>query len=212
MRRTNVVELLKSEFTTYESVLDVGCKGLRDLIDFEDSPFQKLTGIDKESSRPIPFGDYRLEKTKNVQLTAEEMRELSKELQQRFQRRFKIHTMDFFDYDFGENKHNLIICNRVLHFYTDEVRLSLIQTMYYSLQSDGLLYLTMNHHTNANNTNPEKVNRLEKNIYQNKEDPSDIRYLINPEFFIDQLNSIYHLLSAYTFQDDKTLQVVIKKA
>lgn len=208
--RPNLYELLKSEFSVYDTLLDVGCSGLHDLIDFEFSPFKKLVGIDKEFHTNA-FGDYYRLKTKNMSLTQEQAKLVSSELINSFRERFIIHEMDFLKFKFEPNTCSFIICNKVLHFYPDESKLAIIQDLFGTLQKEGMLYLKINHNQHPNNTDLEKVTRLSENVYQNKEVPEDIRYLINVDTFTGQMAKEYTLLSKYTYKTDKTLTLVFKK-
>lgn len=209
--RPNIYKLLTKEFKIFDILIDVGCKGFYDLIDFEYSPFKKIIGIDKEFERNNPFGDYRQRKTENLNLTDEEWRKYSSELIQAYNKRFDIKIMNFFDYDFGSNKNSLIICNKVLHFYNYETKLILIEKFYKSLQKDGIIYLRINHWLHTNNTDLNKMTKISEHVYQNKEVPEDIRFLIVPTQFINYLKDNYQLLPEMTFEDSKTLTLVLKK-
>jgi len=45
----NIYENLKDDFEVYGDILDVGCgEELKNILDFVDSPFQSLKGIDKK--------------------------------------------------------------------------------------------------------------------------------------------------------------------
>jgi hypothetical protein len=208
--RPNIYKLLENEFRIFDILLDIGCAGLCDLVDFENSPFKKLIGIDKEFAT-TPFGDYGRCKTKNLDLTEEQYRILSNDLIERFKQRYVIEIMDFLDYDFITNTNSLIICNKVFHFYSDEKKFELIKTFYTSLQADGMIYLKINHDLHPDYIDLNKTTRIGENIFQNNEVPGDIRYPVEPNKFIKQLNKNYFLLHDYTISDKKTLTIIIRK-
>jgi SAM-dependent methyltransferase len=207
--RVNIYELLKDEFTSFNSVLDVGCCGLNDLVDFEFSPFKQLIGVDRVFGTN-PFGDYfRLFKD-DPSWTEEQKRAFRMKKFNEFQNRFTIYTMDFRDYNFIENPISLIICNKVLHFYNPEEKLELIRIFYNALEKDGILFIKINHNLHANNTDLSLVNKIAENTFQTKEKPEDIRYLVDSAAFIDALCS-YRIIEKFIDIDDKTITIVIRK-
>jgi len=208
--RPNLYELLKPEFSVFDTLLDVGCGGLNDLVDFEFSPFKRLVGIEKEFQTNA-FGDYYRLKTKNMTLSQGQARQVRSELVKSFMERFMIYDMVFLNFGFESNACSFIICNKVLHFYPDENRFAIIKELFNALQKDGILYLKINHNNHPNNTDLNNVIRLSENVYQNKEVPEDIRYLINTDVFTSQIEDGYTLLPKYTSKTDKTLTLVLKK-
>ena len=209
--RPNIYKLLEKEFQNFDVLVDVGCKGFNDLVDFENSDFKILIGISKEFQRGNAFGDYRERKTENLGLTNEKWIEYSKELFKTYTTRFDIKPIDLFEYYFGVNKNSFVICNKVLHFYEDKIKLELIKKFYDSLQKDGLIYLKINHCSNLNNIDPIKMTRIGECVFQNNEVPDDIRYLVKPIQFINILKNDYCLLKNFIVTDDKALTTVIKK-
>jgi hypothetical protein len=105
----------------------------------------------------------------------------------------------------------LIICNKVLHFYDDSRKYEIIERLYSSLQKNGLLYLKINHNRNPNNTDPGKTIQIGHNVFQNLNDESEIRYLIEPFEFIRNLSGAYEVIPKFTLTDDKTTQLVLKR-
>lgn len=207
--RVNIYELLKDEFTLFDSVLDVGCRGLNDLVDFEFSPFKQLIGVDRVFGTNA-FGDYfRLFKD-DPSWTAEEKRAFRIKKYNDFKNRFTIFQMDFRDYNFKENTISLIICNKVLHFYDPKEKYELIRIFYNALEKNGLMFIKINHNLHPNNTDLTKVNKIAENTFQNKENPEDIRYLVDSSAFIDELCS-YRIIEKNIDIDEKTITIVIKK-
>ncbi|MEO8151333.1 MAG: class I SAM-dependent methyltransferase [Bacteroidia bacterium] len=207
--RPNLYELLRGELKTYDALIDVGCKGLYDLVDFESSPFKKLVGIDKKFGTNA-FGDYLRCKTRNKKLTPEEKRLYTIEVFKTFKERFEIYEIDFLIFDFKPDTYNLIICNKVLHFFQDEIKLTIIHNFFKSLQNGGLIYLKINHNHHPDNTDLVKVDKLSDNVYRSKRD-LHIRYLVIADDFKTQLSKNYRLLTKYSKVDEKTLTIVIKK-
>lgn len=208
-RRVNIFELLETEFIVFDSVVDVGCGELYDLINFEFSPFKTLIGIEKEF-HSNGFGAYFRLKSEGLNLKPEEMREYRSELFQQFQKRFTIYNIDFQTFPLGVNTHSLIICNKVLHFFNHADKLVIIDKFYNALQPNGLLFLKINHFKHPNNTNLELVNHIGDHIYQSKNNEEDVRYLINPDAFKSMLSN-YQLLGKYTKIDEKMLTIIIRK-
>jgi len=208
--RPNIYDLLRNEFIVFDTSLDVGCAGLCDLVDLENSPFRKLIGIDKQFDT-TPFGDYRRRKLKDLDLSDEQFRIVSKELMLSFNQRFTIETLDLFDYDFMPNTNSFIICNKVLHFYANDIKLNLIDKFYSSLQNQGLLYLKINHNLHPVDTDPGKMIKIGENIYQSIDYPGYIKYLIDPNEFVKELPKSYNILEKYTDKNDKTLTIVLRK-
>ena len=208
--RQNIYDLLKNEFKTFEILIDVGCTGLYDLLNFEDSQFKRLIGIDKEFET-TPFGDYKRRKKERLFLTRDELRQMSGALLNSFNNRFEIVKGSVFDYNFGIDKNSFIICNKVLHFFDNKLKLELIDKFYNSLTNGGLLFLKINHFKHPNNTDLTKVDPIDDTTYRSKEDSNDIRYLIVPDLFISSLMNKYDIISKYIMVDEKTLTVVIRK-
>lgn len=208
--RPNIYKLLEKEFKVFDTLIDIGCAGFQDLVDFEYSPFKKLTGIDKCFDTNA-FGDYRRVKLYGKELSNEEFRLMSSELIIAFTQRFFICTKDFFEITWESESYSFIICNKVLHFYEDQQKFEILQKFSNSLQSDGMIYLKINHNLHPNNTDLRKMIRLKENIYQNKEVPEDIRYLIDTTSFMERLQMEYQILQEYTMITDKTLAVVLRK-
>lgn len=182
---------------------------LYDLVDFDNSCFKKLVGIDIKFEKSL-FEYYISRKSENKSLNVQDW--LEGKLLKYFNERFEILQKDFItDYKFGLNVNSLIICNKVLHFYSDDVKYKLIDRFYQSLQKDGLLYLKINHWLDPDNTDLEKVKKIGENTYQSINDPQDIRYLIVPNEFEENLKRNYQLLSAYRFEDCKTFTIVLRK-
>ena len=153
-------------------------------------------------------------KTKNLDLTEDQYRILSNDLIERFHQRYIIEIgdfLDYVDYYFIRNTNSLIICNKVLHFYSDEKKFELIKTFYNSLQAEGMIYLKINHHLHPDYIDLNKTAKIGENIFQNNEVPEDIRYPVEPNKFINQLNKNYFLLHEYTLTDEKTLIIIIRK-
>lgn len=210
IHRPNIFKLLESEFKVFDSVIDIGCAGLQDLVDFEYSEFKKLIGVDKHFCTN-DFGDYRRVKLKDKELTDEQSRLISSELLKDFMERFIIYNKDFNEIEWDEVKYSFIICNKVLHFYSEEKKFQLLKKFHDSLQQGGMIYLTVNHNLHPDNTNLTKVTRIGQNVYQNNEVPEDIRYLVDPDSFIRTLQKNYQVLEKYTSINKKTVTVVLRK-
>lgn len=206
----NIYKQLESEFTVFDTLIDVGCAGLKDLIDFENSPFKKLIGISKEFVRGNAFGDYRCRKTKNLKLNTEQWPQKTKELLEEF-KKLEINTMSLFDYDFIEGANSLIICNKVLHYFDDATKFELIQKFYASLQKGGLMYLKINHNRRTEYHNLTLTKKIAEDIYQGLEEPYDIHYPVNQEDFKQTLSIKYSLLDNFTKANQYNLTVVITK-
>lgn len=209
--RINIFKQLKKYFKNFDSVFDIGCGGLFDLFTFEDSKYKRLIGIDKEPRNRSYFRDY-LDLIKEIQeLNDEEIAKLSNQLFEKFNSKYSIITGDVLNHDFETNQYGMIICNKMLHFFNDKMKLELIEKFHYSLKKDGLLFIKLNHAHHPNNTNLAFVNSIDRNIYQGIKNPADIRYLIEPEEFLDSIKPNYHILNELTFTDEKTLTFVIRK-
>ncbi|MDQ6762737.1 MAG: hypothetical protein M3015_08920 [Bacteroidota bacterium] len=208
--RPNIYNLLKKEIRIFDTLIDIGCAGLQDLVDFEYSPFKNLIGIDKYFATNA-FGDYRRVKLFNKELTDEEFRLMSKELIKSFTQRFIIHIKNLFEINWETGSFSFIICNKVLHFYEEEQKFEVLQRLFNSLQPDGMIYLKVNHNLHPNNSDLEKMIRVKENVYQNKEVPEDVRYLIDTKSFLQRLQMKYLILQDYTTIDSKTLAVVLRK-
>ncbi len=198
--RPNIFALLENEFSNYQTVLDIGCKGLKDLTDFETSPFKKLVGLSNKFNT-TPFGDYK--KCKGV-IYQEGLLDV-------FNTRFNIHETDITNFDFGTNCNSLVICNKVLHFFNDLKKSELMDRIYISLLKEGLAYIKVNHNRNPNNTDPATTIEIEPNVFQNKNDLSDIRYLVEPNSFIQNLSNKFNVVDKYNFVDEKTVTLVFRK-
>lgn len=209
-QRPNIYKLLESEFKIFDSVIDIGCAGLQDLVDFEYSAFKKLIGVDKRFYTN-DFGDYRRVKLKGKELTDEQFNLISSELLKDFMERFIIYNKDFNEIKWDEVKYSFIICNKVLHFYNEEEKFQLLQTFHDSLQLEGMIYLKVNHNLHPDNIDLTKVRRIGKNVYQNNEMPEDIRYLVDSDSFIRILQKNYQVMEKYTSINEKTVTVVLRK-
>lgn len=208
--RPNLYKLLKEEFQVFDSIIDVGCAGLQDLTDFEYSPFKKLYGIDK-CFNTNAFGDYRREKLRDEGLTGDEYMKRSSDLMKSFKERFIIQQINIFEFKWETAVFSFIICNKVLHFYSDTKKFQILNVLYNALQPNGLIYLKINHSENQNNTDMTKMDKIAENTYKNKEVPEDIRYLIDPYKFLEKLQTEYEILQKYTTINDRTLAVVLRK-
>jgi SAM-dependent methyltransferase len=208
--RKNIFELLKSDILVYETLIDIGCGELNDLVDFENSQFENLFGIEKKFITN-DFGAYFRIKKANLKLSPESERELKLELLEVFNSRFKIYYTSFLNFEFSKDVYSLIICNKVLHFYTDEQKYDFIEMFHNSLQPNGLLYLRINHSKHPNNTDLNLMDNIGINIYQNKNVENDIRYLIDERQFIEALNIRYNILEHLTSVDEETVTIVIRK-
>lgn len=205
----NIYELLKNDFEVTDSVLDVGCGELCDLVNFESTEFKKLIGIDK-GFKTNAFGAYYRIHSVNLTLEPAEERSFRQNLLQKFLSTFTIYNGDFNNYSFQQGAYSLLICNKVLHFYCDSDKLTLIQKFYDSLQLSGLMFIKINHYKHPNNTDLKEVNHITGHIYQNKNESADIRYLIKPLEFLNTLRG-YNILEKYTVIDERTLTFVIRK-
>ena len=198
--RVNLYLLLRNEFSNYESVLDIGCAGLFDLVNFEVSPFKRLIGVDK-CFRTTPYGDYKRVKKVRYQ----------KGLLEQFRARYDIHVADVFNFDLGINRHSLVICNKTLHFFDEVRRFELLERVQNSLLMDGLLYLKVNHNRHPNNTDPVKTVEIAKNVFQNKDVLNDIRFLVDSNDFLEKMNDKFNIISQYTIVDQKSVTLLVKK-
>ena len=208
--RPDIYGLLQKEIKVYDVLIDVGCAGLCDLNSFENSPFKKLIGIDKHFDTN-DFGDYRKLNLTDKQLTGEERAQRIHDLYQRFINRYQIFTQDFFQYDFGTNNVSLIICNKVLHFYKDEVKFKLIERFHTALQKEGLLYIKLHHWQNPDNTDPNKARKFDDFTFQSLTNEEDYRFLVEPTWFIENLKKKYKLLPACQEVNEHAITVVIRK-
>lgn len=207
--RPNLYEVLKDDFKVYDSVIDVGCGELYDLINFEYTEFKTLIGIDN-NFRSNGFGAYRNLKSKGINLIGGELREFERNLLEEFKNRFKIHCIDFQTYQFNESSYSLIICNKVLHFFNDFEKFKVIESLYDALQVGGLLFIKLNHYMHPNNIDPKLTNHLGGYVYQNKSDVREIRYLVEPIDFLTKLAK-YSILHKHTKIDERTITIVICK-
>lgn len=213
--RPNIYELLKSELKVFDVLIDVGCAGdypLYDLVDFDNSCFKKLIGIDikfEKEQEQKSFDHYVSSKKRNKTLNIEDW--TSGKLRDDFNRRFQIVKESFFDYDFGVNRNSLIICNKVLHFYDNPTKFEQIKRFHISLQEHGLLFLKINHYLHPVDTDPTKMRKKAENIYQSIDFPDYEKYLIRPLEFTKTLMEQYNVLKQYLSGDNKALTLVIKK-
>lgn len=209
--RPNIYELLKKDIKVCEVVIDVGCAGedgpLKDLVDFEHS-FKKLIGIDKELKKE-PLEYYKDRRFKNKTIKPEDWWNGS--LERDFEK-YDILEENFLNYNFKKKHYNLIICNKVLHFFEDEIKFEQINRFYESLQEDGLMYLKISHNQNLSHTDPSKMDKCGKNTFQCKEGERTKVHLVNADNFRHKLSEQYYLLDEYTIADNnRYLTTVIKK-
>lgn len=197
--RPNIYKQLQDDIKVTDTLLDVGYGCLWDLIDFENSEFKRLEGIDKNVSQPF--------------MIYKKIKELkhSSELHKYFRSRFHLATADLKNHVFNTNQYSLIICNKVLHFYPDNEKLNYLDKFYHSLQEDGLLFIKINHHKNADNTDSSHMIEIKKNVFKNPIDDNDTRYLVDPYEFLQLVRAMYLLIERHVIIDDKTISFVIRK-
>lgn len=195
----NLYNQLFDDILIADTLLDIGCGYLLDLIDFEYSQFKRIEGLDKNIQQPFLL----YKKIKNKTHTHE--------LYQYFRTRFIILKIDLKDYNFEVANKSLIICNKVLHFYDDKEKMIFLDIFHDSLQKDGLLYVKLNHNKHADNIDPSYMTEIHKNVFQNKEHPEDIRYLVESAEFLQIIRSKFSLIERHTLVDDKTVSFVIRR-
>lgn len=201
MERTNLFELYRNEISGNESVLDVGCGRLEDLVCFEDGPFKVLYGVDRDM-----YYDYELYRLSRFKINQKKPLGFAE-----FQKRYKLERANIENYDFGINCHNFIICRNLVHFFPDTEKFDLIERMYVSLAAGGLLYLQLHHTDNQDIINSEKFCYLERNVYARKDNPNLICYLMDHHFFIEELRKKYVILKSEIQINEHGFWFVIKK-
>ena len=143
----NLYEIMRDDFKIYDSLLDLGCSGMADILDFEYSPFKKLIGIDKHDVNP--FWVYRDAEQKGM--TEQEKFQVDNDIERNNDlldyifHKFDIRQCRIEDFKFPEAPYAFIICNKVLHFFPDDQKFQLIDRFYEHLQPKGLIYLKINH-------------------------------------------------------------------
>ena len=212
--RPNLYKLLKSEFKKIDSILDVGCGYMDDLIDFEYSGFQELKGIDKGITYK-PYIDYCLvkfgEQPTDIPDTSER-RVLNKYVNERFKTQGG-EAGDLTKYNYIPDSVSFIICNNVLHFFPDEQKLELIGKFYQALQSEGLLYVKINHRDNLLYKDAERIEKISEGVYRSIHTDENIRmflYPIDQEAFFHQLAD-YDIVSKYNCRNEDNFAFVIRK-
>jgi len=98
-----------------------------------------------------------------------------------------------------------------LHFYCDKIKYALISSFYKSLKKKGLILIRLNHSEHPIDTNSELTRKICDNIYQNKSEPDEIRYLIDKDKFIESMK-VYNLRDKHTLCNKKTVTIVIQKS
>ncbi len=194
----NLFELYQHEISGNESVLDVGCGGLEDLVCFEDAPFEILHGVDRDLD--YPFDNYSNSRTVINQKKPLSFAE--------FQKRYKLKKADIKDYDFGMNRHNFIICRNVLHFFPDPEKFDLVERMYTALAPGGLLYLQLYHTTNQHII--DNYIHLGMNVYAS-EVSTDKYYLTDQYHFTEEVENKYAILTNEVQRDAQGFRFAIKK-
>jgi hypothetical protein len=202
----NIYENLQNDFEVYSDLLDVGCgKELKNLLDFDDSSFQSLIGIDKKPPEFLTLLYDKYLKTKGIQDF-----DIWKFNESAFGRKFKFCEEDILSYDYKTDHYGLIICTSVLHFYCDRIKHALISSFYKATQKKGLIFIRLNHSEHPDDTNSEFSRKICHNIYQSKSEPNDIRYLIDKDEFIERMK-VYSMLEKHTLLTRETVTIVIQK-
>ena len=197
--RPDLYKRLISDIRVTDTLLDIGYGSLHDLITFEDSAFKNLIGL--TLLRVADFKCYSVLKGGNLPV----------DVLIKFTKRYKLIQTDFRQYDFQKDKYSLIISNKVLHFYPDHEKLKYIDLFFQSLQSQGLLYVEINHNKHKDNTDPGFMKEIDKNVFQNKENPADIRYLVDVNDFMHVIKSKFFVLDHQNSCNENTMSFVLRK-
>jgi SAM-dependent methyltransferase len=202
MKRTNLFETYQNTITGNESVLDVGCGGLEDLVCFEDGPFKVLHGVDRDLD-----WDYRFQTYSNSRKVINNKKPLS---QTEFEKRYTLRKADVKDYDFDLNHYNFIICRNLIHFFPDPEKFILIERMHEALAESGLLYLQLYHTTSKQVIENKDYIHFGMNIYRSKKS-TDKYYLMDKRLLIEEVKKKYDILNNEVEGDEDRLIFVIKK-
>ncbi|HEY5123908.1 MAG TPA: class I SAM-dependent methyltransferase [Ignavibacteria bacterium] len=182
-------------------MLDVGCRSLDFLFQFDESKFKKLIGIDIVLPDD-PFQNYLEFKNPNVL-------ELDYDyLEKRFSRRYVLHEKNILDFQIKRGYYGFIFCKHVIHFIPHHLQLQLIDSLYSGLKQNGILYLKINHNQNKQYSNPTKCYCIAKDCFKDSK-KTVIHYLNDPNEINKSLTDKYHpeLLTI----DDKSVTTLIRK-
>lgn len=126
---TNYYQELYQYFQVFGTMLDIGCKSLSYLFQFDNSKFKKLIGIDIKLPSD-PFQNYFEFKNPNLP-------ELEFEynfLKRRYLQKYKLVGKNILEFHIRKNNYGFIFCKHVIHFIPHDLQLQLIDNLYSGLK------------------------------------------------------------------------------
>ncbi len=198
---TNYYQEFNQYFQVYGIMLDVGCRSLDYLFQFDESKFKKLIGVDILLPDD-PFQNYLEFKNPNVL-------ELDYDyLEKRFSKRYILLEKNILDFQIKEDYYGFIFCKHVIHFIPHDLQLQLIDNLYFGLKKNGLLFLKINHIRNKEYTDSSKNIPIAQNSFSEKKSRV-MHYPCDPDRYINYLITRYK--TELRTIDEKSLTTLIRK-
>lgn len=198
---TNYYQELNPYFQVYGIMLDIGCRSLKYLFQFDESKFEKLIGIDIILPND-PFQNYLEFKNPNVL-------ELDYDyLEKRFSKRYILHEKNIIDFQIKKEYYGFIFCKHVIHFIPHNFQSQLIDNLYAGLKLKGILYLKINHNKNKQYSDPTKGNNIGKDCFKEK-NTGTFHYINDPDEIYKNLSDKYNPESLTI--DNKSVTALVRK-
>jgi hypothetical protein len=183
-------------------MLDIGCRSLDYLFQFDNSKFKRLIGIDIILPED-PFANYFNYKISNSLKSKTDLNSLEK----RFAQKYILYEKNILDFKIEKNHYGFIFCKHVIHFIPHDLQLQLIDNLYFGLKKNGLLFLKINHIRNKEYTDSSKVIPIAQNSFAEKKSRV-IHYPCDPDRYINYLITRYK--TELRTIDEKSITTLIR--
>ena len=202
---TNYHQELLQYFQVYGTMLDIGCRSLDYLFQFDNSKFRKLIGIDLILPAD-PFQNYFEFKNPNPKKIEFDYGCLER----RFAQKYRLFEKNILDFHIKKEHYGFIFCKHVIHFIPHDAQAQLIDNLYCGLKNKGILFLIVNHNQNKQYLDRTKCERIGQECFKEIR-KGIIHYLSDPDEMLKSLIYRFDLDLELKKIDDKSVTALIRK-